>query len=68
MLLTFETIMFPSKDEKTFFMFCTFSFFTIAAIAGPFPEIDAVEVERGQPKGKPREKVTYVKEMLELLN
>jgi len=31
-------------------------------------KIDAVEVERGQPKGKPREKVTYVKEMLELLN
>lgn len=30
--------------------------------------IDATEVERGQAKGKPREKITYVKEMLELLN
>jgi len=31
-------------------------------------KIDAIEVERGQAKGKPREKITYVKEMLELLN
>ena len=30
--------------------------------------IDTTEVERGQTKGKPREKITYVKEMLELLN
>ncbi len=31
-------------------------------------KIDAVEVERGQPKEKPREKITYVKEMLDILN
>ncbi|MFB3081968.1 MAG: FAD-dependent oxidoreductase [Gammaproteobacteria bacterium] len=31
-------------------------------------EIDAVEVERGKPKGKPREKFTTVKDMLEVLN
>jgi hypothetical protein len=27
-------------------------------------KIDAVEVERGKPKGKPREKLTTVEEML----
>jgi ferredoxin--NADP+ reductase len=31
-------------------------------------KIDAVEVERGEPKQKPREKITYVKEMLDILN
>ncbi|MEE8262529.1 MAG: hypothetical protein V3R83_08720 [Gammaproteobacteria bacterium] len=31
-------------------------------------EIDAAEVERGKPKGKPREKFTTVKDMLEVLN
>jgi ferredoxin/flavodoxin---NADP+ reductase len=31
-------------------------------------KIDAVEIERGQVKGKPREKITYVKEMLDILN
>ncbi len=41
MLLTFETIMFPSKLENIFFIFEIFSFLTIAAIAGPFPETDA---------------------------
>jgi hypothetical protein len=33
--------MLPSREEKTFFTFCSFSFLTIAAIAGPFPETDA---------------------------
>jgi len=41
LLLTFETITFPSNAENTFFMFTSFSFFVIAATAGPFPETDA---------------------------
>ena len=31
-------------------------------------KIDAVEVDHGQAKGKPREKICYVKEMLDILN
>ena len=30
--------------------------------------IDQSEIERGEPKGKPREKYTYIKEMLDLLS
>ena len=41
MLFIFETIMFPSNAENTFFMLSSFPFFTMAAIAGPFPETDA---------------------------
>lgn len=31
-------------------------------------KIDAKEIERGEPKGKPREKYTYIKEMLSVTN
>jgi NADPH-dependent glutamate synthase beta subunit-like oxidoreductase len=31
-------------------------------------KIDSREVELGKPKGKPREKFTYVREMLEIIN
>jgi len=31
----------PSKFENIFFILGSFSFFTIAAIDGPFPETDA---------------------------
>ena len=41
MLLIFEIITLPSNVENIFLMFASFSFFVIAAIAGPFPETDA---------------------------
>ena len=41
MLFIFETIMLPSKFENIFFTLEMFSFFTIAAIDGPFPDTEA---------------------------
>ena len=41
MLFIFETIILPSKFENIFFTLEMFSFFTIAAIDGPFPYTEA---------------------------
>ena len=30
-------------------------------------QIDAIEIEHGEPKGKPREKFTYIEEMLSVV-
>ena len=41
MLLIFEVMIFPSREENIFFILDSVFFLVIAVIAGPFPDTDA---------------------------